>query len=212
MSEKAAAYKKLFAVRREMAQADDSMLASEHASENPRASEVASNLASEQSSLLASEQSSPVADVKRVRRVQWNTRISKQLAEKVEIWCFVNKVSKQDATERALASMLASEHATKLARIDIDSNDGSTEDDMLIFYRRWTGNRVTDRDREALKEVEQYHPNIIKAGILITITRAKNRINSFRYCVGAIEEAAASPVKPDGDYIKYLLGKVGEGK
>src|ERR1700694_2492695 len=66
------------------------------------------------------------------------------------------------------------------------------EAEMLAFYRRTTGNPVKERDREAFREVAKLAVHLIRAGIMRAVLRCPTRVNSLRYCIGAIQEAARS--------------------
>lgn len=186
-------------------------IASEHDSQKPLAIENASNLASEQSSKVVNYQVSNSAPQKRINREQLNVRISKQLLSQLDIWRFVNKKTKQEAVEMALNRLLASEHDSEIARIDNDLDEALKEEEILIFYREWTGNRITDGDRKAFDEVSMYHPDVIKSGILTTLYNARTsgrKINSFRYCLQEIQAAAAAPVHDARTRLQYVLSKL----
>ena len=73
-----------------------------------------------------------------------------------------------------------------------------------------TGNRITEKDRAARKEVAHLSVSVINGGILLTLNRAKNRVNSFRYCLGGIDKAAASGAN-DG-YLSYLFDQLNKRK
>ena len=61
-----------------------------------------------------------------------------------------------------------------------------SSDGVKIPLPSVTGNRITDKDRAARKEVAHLSVSVINGGILLTLNRAKNRVNSFRYCLGDI--------------------------
>jgi hypothetical protein len=87
---------------------------------------------------------------------------------------------------------------------DVDANKET--DEIIIFYQKWTGNNIKSKDRKAREEVRRFSDDICKIGILTAISRAKNKINSFAYCVPVIEDIAeeASAIESKGDYLKHL--------
>jgi hypothetical protein len=215
VSRRAEDYRRLLRIARDRTEEEadpPAVLPSEPATTEPLPSQPATELPTDNTTLLPSNNATKSEGERNVHWAQLNTRVKKHLYEQMEIYRFLHKMTIRQFIEGAIATKLQSNQATKQQRIDLDPDDALKDEDILLFYRRWTGNQVTEKDRHAFKEVEHLHPNIVKAGILISIIRAKTRINSFRYCIGAIQEAADSPVKPDGDYIRYLLGRVGEGK
>jgi hypothetical protein len=148
---------------------------------------------------------------RRLRR-QKTCRLPVQKLEKWELWCFLNKIDFQDAVERAL-DLLTGQPVTHILIDDLE--DIGTTDDVLIFYHKWTGNKITQKDKDARETVRKFDDGICKIGIAISIYRAKTKINSFRYCVGAIEEQVETPIENTQNYLKYLetaiLGKKTKG-
>ena len=173
-------------------------------------SEVATELPDNNATLLPSNHATKMEGERNVHWAQLNTRIRKQLNEQMEIYCFFHKVSKREFIESAIATKLQSDNATKQPRIDNDLDDGLTDEEIFIFYRKWTGNRITDGDRKFYREIQHFAPHVIQCGILLSLQRAPTRVNSLRYCKGAIEEMAASGA--GRDYVTYLMRKVTEGK
>jgi hypothetical protein len=93
------------------------------------------------------------------------------------------------------------------AHILIDDFDEDKEnDEIIIFYRKWTGNNIRPKDRKAREEVKRFSNDVCKIGILTAISRAKTKINSFAYCVPVIEDIAeeASAIDSKGEYLKHL--------
>jgi hypothetical protein len=138
-------------------------------------------------------------------------RLPKQKLEKWELWCYINKCDFQDAVEIAMDWLTSQPVASLTGQLDnhvlIDASDDNKEtDEIIIFYRKWTGNNIRPKDRKAREEVRRFSDDICKIGILTAISRAKNKINSFAYCVPVIEDIAeeASAIESKGDYLKHL--------
>ena len=81
-------------------------------------------------------------------------------------------------------------------------------EDLLNYYSRWTGNPVRENDWQAIRLALSYTPAAIKAGILMSILRTKTRVNSFKYCLGAIDEVTKSGIVGSVDHVRYLEMKV----
>jgi hypothetical protein len=132
-------------------------------------------------------------------------RLPVQKLGKWQLWCFVNKVDFQDAVELAM-DWLTGQPVNQVL-ID-DSDDNKENDEIIIFYRKWTGNKIKPKDRTARDEVKKFSNDVCKIGILTAILRANSKINSFKYCVPVIEEIASStdelPIKDKDIYVKYL--------
>jgi hypothetical protein len=128
-------------------------------------------------------------------------RLPVQKLQKWEMWMFLNKVDFQDAVEMAL-DWLTSQPVNHVLIDDLE--DAGTNDDVLIFYHKWTGNRITQKDKDARETMRKFSDDICKIGIAISIYRTKTKINSFKYCIGAIEEAAETPIQDNQEYLKYL--------
>jgi hypothetical protein len=130
-------------------------------------------------------------------------RLPSQKVEKYELWCFMNKIDFQDAVEKALDYYIGRPDAHIL--ID-DFDEDKENDEIIIFYRKWTGNNIRPKDRKAREEVKRFSNDVCKIGILTAISRAKTKINSFAYCVPVIEDIAeeASAIDSKGEYLKHL--------
>lgn len=168
-------------------------------------------------------------------------RLQAQNLERYKVWCFVNRVSLQDAVEQAMDLMTGALDVRASTINDlIDSDDDARKNDddpassssmlsagrpdaqldaqkdddgeksLLDFYAETTGNRVREADRKAFAEVSHHAPHVIKAGIITSVLRAKSQINSFRYCIGAIEEIAESSA--GADYLQYLIAQFNKTK
>jgi hypothetical protein len=138
-------------------------------------------------------------------------RLPKQKLEKWELWCFINKFAFQEAVELAMDWLTGQPVASLTGQLDnhvlIDDFDEDKEtDEIIIFYRKWTGNKIKPKDRAAREEVKKFSDDICKIGILTAISRAKNKINSFAYCVPVIEDIAeeATAIESKSDYLKHL--------
>jgi hypothetical protein len=130
-------------------------------------------------------------------------RLPSQKVEKYELWCFMNKIDFQDAVERAMDYFIGRPDV----HILIDATDDNKEtDEIIIFYQKWTGNKIKPKDRAAREEVKRFSDAICQIGILTAIARAKNKINSFAYCVPVIEDIAedSSAIESKDEYLKHL--------
>jgi hypothetical protein len=132
-------------------------------------------------------------------------RLPSQKVEKYELWCFMNKVDFQDAVEKAMDYFIGRPDVHVL--ID-DSDEDKETDEIIIFYQKWTGNKMKSKDRTAREGVKMFSDEVCKIGILMAILRAKSKINSLQYCVPVIEEIASTtdeqPIQDKDVYIKYL--------
>jgi hypothetical protein len=137
----------------------------------------------------------------RVLRRKKTIRLPIQKLEKYESYCFFHKIDFQDAVERALDALTSGRLG---AHVLIDEKDEVKSDEVLIYYRKVTGNRVTKKDEEARAEAKGFSAEACKIGILTSILRAPVKINSFRYCLGAIEEVANSPIQDLSQYMAFL--------
>ncbi len=139
----------------------------------------------------------------RKHRKRKTIRLPFQKVEKYELWCFMNKLDFQDAVEKAMDYFIGRPDAHVL--ID-DFDEDKETDEVIIFYRKWTGNKIKPKDRAAREEVKRFSDEICKIGILTAISRAKNKINSFAYCVPVIEDIAeeAGAIDSKGEYLKHL--------
>jgi hypothetical protein len=167
------------------------------------ANQIPGQLANQSTSEPANQSASPNNYPSRRARKQKGLRLPVQKLQKWELWCFLNKIDFQDAVEQAM-DWLTSQPVNHVL-ID-DFEDIGTTDDVLIYYHKWTGNRITEKDKEAREQVRRFADDVCKVGIAISIFRAKQKINSFRYCVGAIEEAGEVPLpmSDPAQYLKYL--------
>lgn len=158
----------------------------------------------------------------RIERGRLALRLPNHKLEQYKIWCFINKISIQDAIEKAMDLLLDAQEnlgvwtSGRPVDHDLDPISEDPIDDKLSsimeFYSKWTSNKVKEGDKEAYKDVANLDEKIIQVGILLTVVRAKNRIGSFKYCIGAIEEASKQKIGNPDSYIKYLLDKISKGK
>ena len=134
-------------------------------------------------------------------------RISAEKLEKYELWCMINKVSFQDAVEKALDWLTSGQPVNHVLIDDQDDDEekdigksisSSVIEQVGSFYCQWTRNSISEEDHRAMAEIAQIDLNAIKLGILIAIrrkasTRQKTtKINSFRYFLNSIREVARS--------------------
>lgn len=141
-------------------------------------------------------------------RRQKNLRLPVQKLEAYEMWCFVHKIDFQDAVERAM-DWLTSQPASRMMINESDEGDDIESSSIARFYENWTGNKWNAKDREALKELADIEPGVIQCGIMISVIRRAmaadgQKINSFRYCFGAIRETAAAGIGDPATYMKSL--------
>lgn len=144
---------------------------------------------------------------------QLNLKIQRQIKAKFEMWCLQNGMSMaqgfREMVERVTTSSGGTTDTTATALL-ID--DSSEIDDIVSLYRNLTGNKWTDADRQALSEIQGVPAMRIMVGVALSVARAKTRVNSFRYCHGAIAEAADSPVADVQQYLAYVKSKIRAGK
>lgn len=136
-------------------------------------------------------------------RIKIGVRLPAHKVEKYKLWCFVNKVDLQDAIEKGMDWVTGGLVDQSPTINDLTDINDSLNEDVISFYAKWTRNKPTDKDKQTLKEIEHLAPHVIKAGILASVIRSKNKINSLKYCVGAIQEVAET--NPSAEYLKYML-------
>jgi hypothetical protein len=160
-------------------------------------------LANQSDGRLANQSTSEKIYRSRKERRQKGLRLPVQKLEKWELWCFLNKVEFQDAIEIAM-DWLTSQPANHILIDDFDVDKET--DEIIVFYRKWTGNNIRPKDRAAREEVKRFSDDVCKIGILTAISRAKTKINSFAYCVPVIEDIAeeAGAIDSKGEYLKHL--------
>lgn len=149
----------------------------------------------------------------RKNRTLLGVRLPTHKLEKYKLYAHLTKEDLQDLVEYGLdwaTGQLANQSTGQPANQSTANHDMMTDevlkDDVAIFYQKVTGNRWRKEDQDALKEVSQFAPHIIKAGIALSKMRAKVKINSFKYCHGAIHEAAQGNASED--YLQYLVWKL----
>jgi hypothetical protein len=138
-------------------------------------------------------------------------RLPTQKLEKWEVWCAVNKIDFQDLVEEGLdfyfsnldaqapsirsddldRSMTPSSSRSSIGRPGAYGATDDAEKHLLAFYCEATGNRLKSADKAVYRErLASLAPYIVKIGIITSVIRSKQQINSLNYCVGAIEEIA----------------------
>jgi hypothetical protein len=91
--------------------------------------------------------------------------------------------------------------------LDLDQDDDdSSSAAVFAFYSRHTGNFVNANDRQAYRAVAHLPERVIYAGILLSLLRAKRHVNSLKYCLGAIREAA--DMRPSAEYVNFLASEL----
>jgi hypothetical protein len=81
---------------------------------------------------------------------------------------------------------------------------------IISYYSHWTSNEPKQSDIDALEELRQFPLIAVQCGILMSVLRAKGKINSLKYCVGAVREAATTPDTNLNNYLGYLEHKAAE--
>lgn len=76
------------------------------------------------------------------------------------------------------------------------------EAEALAFYAKTTGNQVKERDRDAYREVADLPEHFFRAGVMQSILLCRTRVNSLKYCLGAIKEAAEAGMSKE--LVDYL--------
>lgn len=147
----------------------------------------------------------------RVQRRKKGIRLPISKLEKYETFCFVHKLDFQDAVEMAMDWLVAQGTGRPDGHVLIDRLDETKDDEVLIYYAKMTGNKIKDADRKAREDLRHFSVETIKCGIITSVYRAKAKINSFRYCVGAIEEIAEAGIGDATAYLKYLERQTKKG-
>jgi len=147
----------------------------------------------------------------RTKRRLKGIRLPVQKLIKWEMFCLLHGMSFQEAVERAM-DLLAAQPVNWLTTCRYDDHDDDWKDEVIIFFERLTGTRwKRERDDEARKEVSQYTSVTLKCGIAVSVyrfvpKRPEDHIGSFRYCLGAIHEAAQAGAADPEQYLEYVLG------
>lgn len=146
-------------------------------------------------------------------------RIPLRQFEKFDFWCSSRRLEKQYVIEQAIAAILdgrlaidppvsqanPASPADWLASLMINDEEGSN---IISHYARVTGTEPRESDVAILPELQKFPIVAVKCGILMSVLRAKSRVNSLRYCLGAIEEAASGGVVDMNQYLQYLESKL----
>jgi hypothetical protein len=135
-------------------------------------------------------------------------RLSIDCLDALEAFCRQHGCDKGDVVEHALAQFLGAQRETigrpKKKPLGAQSDwapnhdrkDLIDDDEIIIIYRELTENRPTARDRAAAEEIREIPPEIVRQGIALTLKRAPTKVNSLRYCLGAIREVAEASARP----------------
>ena len=138
-----------------------------------------------------------------------------QRLEQFDFWCHQHNLDKQTVIGALLDALMSGRvpldvldiqdvWMSKSPLLMIDDEIGNN---IISHYEKWTSNKARQTDLEALQELRQIPLEAVKCGILLSVLRAKGRVNSLRYCVGAAKEVAGSGQNDLGAYRKYLESK-----
>lgn len=124
--------------------------------------------------------------------------------ERYELWCLLNKIDFQEAVDFAMdwltsqpVNQLTGQPANQLTTlINNDLNNELVINDekanrVFAKYTELTGKPVTQKDKEAYKEVSHLDYSVIVGGLETAIRRAVaagSKVNSFRYANNCILE------------------------
>lgn len=75
-----------------------------------------------------------------------------------------------------------------IGRPDGQESPDAKRRELLAYYSLLTGNQLKQNDRDFLETILDVPIAAIKGGIAQSLLRCQTRINSLRYCAGAIEE------------------------
>jgi predicted DNA binding CopG/RHH family protein len=155
-------------------------------------------------------------------------RMPEERKKVVKAWCARQGIDFQDfllsAVYEKASCLIVDNQTNQLVEWSTSKHDDSNDEDLLInddkplsIYRRLTGNRVRQSDKDAAAEIATIAPAFIESGIIMSMLRAAaksppSRVNSFRYCLGAIEEACQQQKTTIDSYVIYLRKKLREGK
>ena len=73
-----------------------------------------------------------------------------------------------------------------------------------------TEKRWTEADQATREAVEGIPLVRIKIGIALSVFRAKQAVNSFRYCQGAVMEICNAAVQDEEQYLKHVISRVAQ--
>jgi len=59
---------------------------------------------------------------------------------------------------------------------------------IISLYKKYTENTWSDADHRSYQTIKNIIPDIIEAALIASVMRSKNKVNSFAYCKGAIQE------------------------
>ncbi len=144
----------------------------------------------------------------RIERRQKGIRLPVQKLEAYEAWCFAHKIDFQDAVEMGM-DWVTSGQANHMMINESDDSDDIESLSIARFYENWTGNKWNAKDKAALAELAGVSSGIIECGIMLSVIRRAaapdgQKINSFRYCFGAIRETQEAGIGDPVSYMKSL--------
>jgi hypothetical protein len=140
-------------------------------------------------------------------------RLPEPLITNLDTYCHEERLSRQDAIETAIREFLRANWTPgrpetgrpETGRLDVQASRKAhdhDDDEKMIIYQQLTGNRISERDRIAVREVANFSLDDIREGVRLSVERAPSPVKSFRYCIGAIREVAergsraAKPERP----------------
>jgi len=126
-------------------------------------------------------------------RVQLNSRINPDIKKKIKHFCADTGIQLQDFIElvashffECVAIHKDEKVAIKLAHDDLMIR--KTNDDIIMLYQRYTGNKWKPPDDRAAHVLNNVDRRIIEIGLLNTLLNARGRrINSFAYFLPEIQ-------------------------
>ena len=145
-------------------------------------------------------------------KTRYTVRLPQTLAEQLEAYCADERCDRQTAIERGLRLLFERTSGERASGERTSGRPASgrpvngrpvtrtsgalataSERELIEVYQQMTGNRVTAKDRVALAEVRHLGPDVVRRGIALAVSRAKSKVDSFRYCLDAIREVASEP-------------------
>jgi hypothetical protein len=138
----------------------------------------------------------------RILRGRLSLRLRVDILERLEAFCSRYGCDRQEVIEEALERFLGAQTPNALGAqtrdvgrptrpiLPHDDHDDHDDDQIIIIYEQMTGNRATARDRRTAEEIHHFRLDLVRQGIALSMSRARTKINSLRYCQGAIEELA----------------------
>lgn len=157
----------------------------------------------------------------RQERTKLTVRLPNYKINKYKDFAFRNKLDMQELIEFALDKVLDGQitldgqekldsqigrpNADRSDRSDLKDIDRSLDvqklNEVLDFYKYWTGNQITPKDESSYETIEHFDLIDIKIGILQAVKYSKEPVRIFNYCAKAILSNAKGK-KPKYKYDK----------